>query len=244
MGFGSTVALAAIAWAAALSSPPAPVEARIASAPVTVAEDPALPADWEPVREYRGAAVDTIRENFPNGRARRVACYLAGRRDALAQHGPEWTWWPNGALQGRRFLVQGKQDGPSISYYESGVIESRGEFLEDGRHGQWNFFNEQGVLKAIRNYDHGEPHGQFLTLFANGTPKLEAEFEHGLQTGVEREWSIDGEVVREAHFRAGKLDGPLERIEILAKRPVEPGAAPEDADAIRRSAVSRTTRKG
>ncbi len=184
-------------------------------------EDPPLPPAWVPIHEFQGEAVDTIRETFPDGPLRRVACYLAGRRDAAAQHGPEWTWWPNGAVQGQRVLVHGKQEGPSASYYESGLTESVGGFLADGRHGQWSFYNEKGILKALRSFDHGEPHGRFLILFADGGEKLEQEFDHGQQVGVEREWTLDGELLREAHFRAGKLHGPLERIEFTGKRPPE-----------------------
>ena len=165
------------------------------------------PLGWEPLESFQGESVETVRENYPDGRLRRLSCYLAGSRGHQALHGPDWTWWPNGAPQGRREMVLGRQEGPATNYYEAGTVESTGQFLADGRHGRWLFYNENGVLKHVREYDQGVPHGQFLVLYRSGATKEEKHFERGLQKGLQTEWGPDGERMREQQFSEGLPHG-------------------------------------
>ncbi len=184
-------------------------------------EEPAYPPGWIAIESFGGQPVETVLEAHPDGRLRRIATYASGRRDAASQNGPEWTYWPNGALQARRVLLRGKQHGPASSYYESGMLESAGEYRDDGREGRWSFYNERGDLKEVREYQGGELHGRALVLFADGSDKLEREFEHSLQVGVEREWTDDGQLLRLAHYRGGRLHGDLERTDPEGNRHVE-----------------------
>ncbi|MFT5050796.1 MAG: antitoxin component YwqK of YwqJK toxin-antitoxin module [Chlamydiales bacterium] len=176
------------------------------------------PPGWVKLEHFQDVQVEEYRTLHPeNGRV-----VLIGTRTlAGVAHGPEWSYWPNGAPRIQRVWVDGHMQGPYKAWFTSGMRRLEGLMKNDGRDGPWHRYSEKSHLTSLSEYQDGVPHGAFREFYASGKDKSERHFDKGVQVGVEARWSGKGKPEFEAHWEAGELHGPWKRM-ALAKGPAGP----------------------
>lgn len=76
---------------------------------------------------------------YPNGTLQVKGEVLQGKR-----HGIWTTWRPNGMKWSENTYNLGVLEGKTVSYYENGQVHYIGYYKNDEKEGKWIFFNEEG----------------------------------------------------------------------------------------------------
>jgi len=196
------------------------------------------PAGWVTIDEFRGVPVVEYRKLHPTtGRI-----VVIGTRTAEgAAHGPEWSYWPNGASRIHRVWENDLLQGAYKAWFKSGMPRLDGTLKNDDRHGTWRRFAEKGHLAALSEYVDGLPHGTFREFYGSGADKSEQHFEAGVQTGVDRRWNPKGVLEFEANWLAGKQHGPWK---LMARAGGPPGSQGFYSHGKRDGIWIEVTRKG
>ena len=156
------------------------------------------------------AALDTIRETFPDGKLSRVYTLQKGTE---IREGMSVSYHPNGKVAIEAPYKNGKLDGEFKSYYESGkpwqtigykngVEEGASiDYYEDGRqkkreiykdgvlNGESEEWNERGLVWRRIPYVNGQIHGVAKIFDDLGALKEEMTFEYGLRNGPYRRYN-------------------------------------------------------
>jgi antitoxin component YwqK of YwqJK toxin-antitoxin module len=147
------------------------------------------PDDWVSLTEFEGAPVETLRDMFPTGGLRLIACYHAGHLGEPDQrHGPEWSYFKNGFKKETLFFVDGVAHGPFQRAWQNGQVRHQGEFVRGERHGVFKQWYGTGDQQLEYHYDHGRPTGVWYEWYVSGDSRLEETYVDGLLHGLRRSW--------------------------------------------------------
>ncbi len=188
------------------------------------------PPDWTPVREIEGEPVVTLREYFPGGKLRRIACFEEGHLgEPDHRHGPEWTFFQNGFKKETLEYRHGVPEGPFSRAWQNGQMRYQGTFVNGKRHGTYRQWWPTGDLQMEFEYDHGKPVGTWREYYVGEQPKLVEHYVDGLLEGERRTWDkpredengnhLDGLLTTVEHYVGGKLDGPWQDYDITTGTP-------------------------
>ncbi|MCA9003498.1 MAG: hypothetical protein KDB61_16350, partial [Planctomycetes bacterium] len=141
--------------------------AQDAGVPLT-AQDP---ADWVPVTEVRGVAVETNRLFYPSGRLRRIYTSRPGVLGPRGHEGRDLELYETGVIQREAHWVAGRMEGPYREWFEGGQIRVLTQFVAGQRSGLYQEYGELGVLRVQANYLDGALHGEFRRWFETEEPQ-------------------------------------------------------------------------
>ncbi|PLX01758.1 MAG: hypothetical protein C0595_13575 [Marinilabiliales bacterium] len=154
-----------------------------------------------------------------------ISISLAQQNSNVNPNGYNIFYFENGNISSEGTMKMGKPDGYWKNYYENGVLKSEGNrknFLLDSL---WKFYDEESKLVLKINYEAGKKNGFRTTyqeneiikenfkndvkqgysyvLFANEKVKLKIPFEDGLETGLAKEYDIDGNIIQLITYKKG-----------------------------------------
>ena len=107
--------------------------------------------------------------------------------------------WPNGKLRLRRH-VQRNPDGTLVDHgtctqwYDSGQKKYEAVFVRGKIHGVETQWHENGRKRVEQHYDHGLPHGPRYSWDEEGRKRKEEQYEKGKPAGTWTIWKKDGSI--------------------------------------------------
>ena len=127
----------------------------------------------------------------------------------------EWNYWhPNGKLCKTITFKSGKPDGSYQVFRADETLDAVQSFKAGIRDGEWLSYYEDGVTPKVKmTIANGKVVGERITYYANGKVRQQAQFTDGQLNGLMTEFNEDGKKIAEATFKAGKLEGQVERFE-------------------------------
>ncbi len=90
------------------------------------------------------------------------------------------TYYPDGAIQVRQGIYEGKEEGVRNAYYENGLPES------------------------VRYYREGEKDSVHRGWWSNGNPRYEYHYKMGIYSGDWKEWYRSGRLMKYIVYQNGK----------------------------------------
>lgn len=75
-----------------------------------------------------------------------------------------------------------------------------------------HYYEDLAQVEMVAQYDLGEKHGEQITYYPNGQRKSLVTYDHGVLHGPKAAWDMQGELIEEALYEAGKLTGRCYRL--------------------------------
>lgn len=123
-------------------------------------------------------------------------------------HGPSTFFSRKGSILAQSWFIHGQQQGKMLTYYANGKIHSIQRYCDGKKHGSQEFFYEDGTLKMRLLYQEGRLHSDSepacKVYYPNGQLAREQLFVNGLHEGIERLWSLTGQLEIEVEYDHGK----------------------------------------
>ncbi|MDX1651881.1 MAG: hypothetical protein R3277_05280 [Brumimicrobium sp.] len=131
-----------------------------------------------------GVALDTVYQ-IPGERKvelkRCATCPVFMTVDVLNNqyHGEQVFTYPNGQLEAKGQVFNGKKTGLWKTYHPNGQLASEGRYEDSDREGEWKFYNFFGELSSKTNYKNGKEHGIHESYDENGNIDFKANYAWG-----------------------------------------------------------------
>lgn len=153
-------------------------------------------------------ALDTIRENFPNGNLARIYTVQHGTK---IREGVSITYHPNGKVAVEAPYVNGKLDGVYRSYFENGKTWQTVGYKADIEEGISTTYFENGSKKSKEVYRSGILHGDVEEFYDSGKLRRKLPYLFGSLNGVAKIYDEFGVVTEEMSFEKGLRHGPYRK---------------------------------
>ncbi len=114
--------------------------------------------------------------------------------------------YPNGVLQARTAVVDGRVHGLSEGYYTNGQRQVAEYFVAGVSHGVRQKWFPSGARLSTVRIEQGQLEGRFQRWHEGGALAEEIMLQHGQPEGVSRAYYSNGNLKAEAVMRAGKLE--------------------------------------
>ena len=107
-----------------------------------------------------------------------------------------WRMWNNAGDLLQEYYAD---NGPFKSWYPNGTMESKGEIVNGKREGEWSFYYINGQLFKISHYHADSINGKVIEYHYNGTKKFEGEYLDGKLNGYATWWFDNGDLEMEGN---------------------------------------------
>lgn len=148
------------------------------------------PASW---REPEPARAEVVRQKDRDGRVRHERHVLVRKGSPPVAHGPERTWYADGAKEWEREFDHGAPSGtwrkwyangapesettfagpdveaPMRFWYENGTLSAEGLARDGVRCGRWRFYRPDGALREEGEYVASRREGDWVSVDLDGT---------------------------------------------------------------------------
>ena len=138
---------------------------------------------------------------YPNSQLSEDATFLDGKKE-----GPDKFYNGDGVLIAELSYKNDKQDGLTKTYDDKGILLREAYFKEGQLDGGSKFY-ENGILVLEKTYEKGMNTGFAWEYFPNGKRKKEIIMRDNKQEGITRTYNDKGDLLTEAHYKDGILDG-------------------------------------
>ena len=124
---------------------------------------------------------------YKNGKPERVATF---KNDLM--EGEMLSWYPDGAVQSVQIFREGKPVGAHRTYFPKSAASQK----------------DEDRLAHLFNYDNeGKLHGEERAYYEGGKLQAVVAYEHGLLNGKKEMFDQEGNLIEEANYLLGKMEG-------------------------------------
>lgn len=118
--------------------------------------------------------------------------------------------FPNDDLTGRTTITfkDNKKNGLS-QIFEHGRLVMEMNFLDNLLDGFFKYYFPNKALQMLMNYKNGKLHGEFIQYHPNGVIQSKTIYQNGFQQGLSQTFDVQQNLVQEAFYKDGLLDGPM-----------------------------------
>ncbi len=131
--------------------------------------------------------------------------FLGNAQDTVVQNGYQIFRYPDGTISSEGTMRNGQPDGYWKTYYENGVLKSEGNRKNFELDSLWKFYDREGKISVSITYKLGKQNGPRTTYLPD--KKIVEYFENNIKTGVSKEYSLSGKLMRTTPFSEGLEDG-------------------------------------
>ncbi|HMV67324.1 MAG TPA: hypothetical protein PKA64_10770 [Myxococcota bacterium] len=131
-------------------------------------------------------------------------CALPGTSTDWVRHGPEWTWYTQGARHTVGAWDHGRRTGHAWTWREDGTLATLGEYADGEAAGYWMHLDPSGLVVAEGSMAAGEREGTWI-LREPGGGWSEGAYVRGQADDRWVEHAPDGAELRERIWRAGRM---------------------------------------
>ncbi len=119
-------------------------------------------------------------------------------------HGNQVFYFPDGQINAKGEMVNGRRIGPWKIYYPNGKLKSEGIYEDGKREGEWKFYYNSGKLEDIYNYKSGKLHGARTSYDEDGKVNFKANYYYGDLHGKVN-YYINGKVDHTRNYSYGYI---------------------------------------
>lgn len=127
-------------------------------------------------------------------------------------------WHPNGKLKGLYVCENGKLNGPWTKWFDDGNVHEERSYslgVPQGTHRTYYPLREGStscILEKEWSYRDGKLDGQQKRFYRNGSKEAILSYEQGVLNGKKILWDSHGNILEEANYVAGNLEGRYFRL--------------------------------
>jgi antitoxin component YwqK of YwqJK toxin-antitoxin module len=119
-------------------------------------------------------------------------CELRDELGRALRHGPQRTFYDDGAPSGLFSWTRGVSDGPFVEFHRNGRKAREGRTRDGLKEGLWQLWFEDGRLEEEVHYQDGQLDGPYRSYWVGGQRRVEGRYCHGVQCGRWISWGEDG----------------------------------------------------
>ena len=116
-------------------------------------------------------------------------------------------------IQYKHAIADGEYKIFDIQLNKSKTLREDGFYKNGVRTGKFTRYSTNGQINTIGTYSNGCADGKFIKFYGNDKKQVEINYKNCLPNGFAKEFFIDGKIMAETSFRAGRFHGDFKIFE-------------------------------